>query len=260
MDGERIYGLTEPVFIERREYGVHRWQLTSGEMVTGLSAPDWRVFKKELRQINKEDRIVVSPEMITLTGVTLDQVPDHRELIEGRVGEMVEFSRDFPETTFLLGTADLGGRKPRNSVLYIKNSQRIGEVNKRHGATELEHEVFDLPKNEGSSLIPETNIGVLICADYVHTIMGSKPLQVDGQAETILLPSCWGWGGKIQGIEAMGADKYYYLNLKSISNRFIRAYPKVNEVVVVDRVVEVDEEMKDLVPSAPFNVMVKRKG
>ncbi len=39
MDGERIYGLTEPVLEERREYGVHRWQLTSGEMVTGLLEP-----------------------------------------------------------------------------------------------------------------------------------------------------------------------------------------------------------------------------
>lgn len=160
------------------EYGVHRFKLSDGTTITGVSSSDWKDYITLLNEIIPKDTVVVSPELITYTGKPFWKIQKSRGEIEEKIQYLTNFSRKFPETIFLLGTPTFTNEseKPRNSIVVVRNSEIIAITNKRSGATPEESENFDMIANEKPLLIPETNIAILICADMPTATMYLRPM------------------------------------------------------------------------------------
>lgn len=260
-------------------HGIHRWSLKTGEVITAISARTWNDFANHPPGLTNEDKIVISPELMTFTGQPLDQVTSLRDEIEMRIDEIKRISARHPETTFVLGSPTFGqAKRPRNSAIFAKSGQILGITNKRSGATPAEKEAFDLPVNEPPTLIPQTQISALICCDLAtQSILGrgmekdEKLLALIGreeffgfesslvhpEAKTLVVPSCWGIGGNKELI-GKDPDEYYRLQLRNTAWQVLWQNPQIEEIVVVDRTPLVGEELRSITPSRPFNAHFQR--
>jgi len=265
---ERI-GLIKPEEVYFRDTGVCRFSLVDGTEITGVSGNTWEEYCSFLGTVSPADKFVVSPELITYAGMRFEEMKSNAGLINQRIESIVDFSRNFEETTFVLGTPLFVDEvKPRNSALLIKNGEIIGVTNKRSGATIEENNYFDLVAEEPPLLLPGTQTGLLICADlptaslYVkrddellletlrlsrreHLICKNVEL-ISSTATSLLVIACWGVGG--QWMEAGKEDFYYGVQLRNIATRVMRE-SNIKEIVVVDR--SPDGSVK------PFNSLIR---
>lgn len=273
-----------PVFPKetyKREHGIYRWQLSSGNKVTALSAQTWQAFSSLLRRITIEDEIIVSPELMTFAGQPLETVLDTKEDIQGRVSEVLTFSKKFPNSFFLLGTPTFDkSEKPKNSVVFIKNGVVIGSTSKRSGATEEERSNFSFVANEPPALVPGTKLGLLICSDvstasisfnedtqrlkrvlelsHKDNLIGIKPTLIDPVAEDLIVPSCWGVGGNLNWMRGFDPDDYYRLQLRNISFYVFSQHNTLREIVIIDRVPLMEEWLQRFTPDKPYNALLQR--
>ncbi len=265
---------------QRFTHGVHRFQLADNQMVTAISAQTWSEFIGYLSQITEEDKLVVSPELMTFTGQPLEEVMETRKTIENRVDEVGKKSEEYPQTLFLLGTPTFPEKgKPRNSVAFIQNGTIVGQANKRSGGSAAEYENFDLVTEEPAVLVPETGIGLLICADLSSlsilespraeeilrrigrvNMIGANPANfIHPEAKSLLVISCWGVGGRRRLIKPGKADEYYLVQLRGPVDKVMKTFPQIKEVLNVDRIPLMAEKDLPYTPTHPFNAFYKRK-
>lgn len=265
-----------------RETGIHRYALSDGTEITGVSANTWSEFEKLLELTSPTDKIVVSPELITYTHGSFDELAIHAEEITARIEHIIDFSGNRPTTVFVVGTPlFVNPEKPRNSALLIKNGEIIGATNKRSGATADEVNCFELMPEEPPLLIPGTNTALLICADLPIAMLFSGNVQngtdemkrilelanksylfgktitpLAEDATSALVMSCWGVGGNF--VQEGNADEYYRFQLRNICWRLMRD-TKINEVVMIDRTpIEVSSIISGLTPDKPYNgILIK---
>lgn len=246
-------------------YGVFRFPIKEqGEenrtpAVTAVSAHTWSHFRHLLAtKISAVDRLVVSPELITVAGEMFDGYRYRiKRLVEERVGELLRFSQRYPETIFLLGTPTFRhDHKPKNSVVFVQSGKVLGQTNKRSSATEWERTAFELVAEEPAVLVPQQGtIGVLICADLATTsihrlchseevlrecgrgnMIGVNPTFIHPSAKILIVTSCWGVGGnKRLGAGVPNPTAYYQAQLGAISRRVLTYYPNLEKIIVVDR-------------------------
>lgn len=261
-------------------YGVHRWKAGNTD-ITSISSPGWASFTKLLPQLSRRDTYVVSPEIITATELNTDDVLADRALIEERISYVKQASLNLPRTVFLLGTPLFhGGDKPTNSMLYLKAGEVIGSTNKRSGVVDWEKKNFSFVAEEPPSLIPGSDIGVLICADlgtatiYARNevvkdrtlelggrenLIGTHPQFIQPDTKTLIVPSCWGIGGNQSFMDRYSPDIYYLLQLRTISSSILRDYPQLDRILVVDRCPDVPPDQQSVITSKPLNVLFQRK-
>lgn len=264
-----------------RSTGVFRVETGAGEMVTGISANRWEDFESSLlSEVTVAERLIVSPELITVAGMDFGNLESEKGLIEERVGRVVCFSKDRPGATFVLGTPlFVNESRPQNSVLLIKDGEIIGVTNKRSGATLEENKCFDMIPEESPLLLPDSKTCVVICSDLPLASMYSASNLVDldeilrlsgkenligksikiihEKAETVLLVACWSVGGRF--VEEGKTDQYYRMQLTNIAWRLMRE-TKIKEVVVVDRVpLNLSADLMKLTPTKPFNGVLRIK-
>lgn len=258
-----------------RETGVHRHELNDGTKITGVSANSWEEYVEMLNLITPEDKLVVSPELITHAGGSFVRMWRFREIVNTRLDWMLGFSEVKRDTIFIVGTPlFLDEGKPRNSAVLIKNGEIIGVTNKRSGATIEERENFELVAEEPPFIIPGTNTSLLICADLptaslyasVEPRLITRNLELSGRkyligkdvkliyedTSSVLVISCWGVGGS--WVRAGEADEYYRYQLRNFSWRLMRD-TNVQEIAVVDRV-PIAEDMS-LTPLYPYNGVIR---
>jgi len=251
---ERI-GRIMPEEVYFRDTGVCRFSLMDGIEIAGVSGNTWEEYCSFLGKVSLVDKFVVSPELITYAGMKFDEMESNVGLINQRIESIVDFSRSFVDTTFVLGTPlFVVESKPRNSALLIKNGEIIGVTNKRSGATIEENRYFDLVAEEPPLVLPGTQTGLLICADlptaslYVKRddellletlrlsrrdhLIGKNVELVPSSATSLLVIACWGVGG--QWMETGKEDFYYGVQLRNIATRVMRE-SNIKEIVVVDR-------------------------
>jgi hypothetical protein len=263
-------------------YGPHRWTLGSNVTVNGISARTWDDFLSFLAFLPPGQEIVVSPELMTMAGHRPSHVQDLTDVIAQRVDSVAQTSARHPEKTFLLGTPTFHSQgKPKNSVISVREGAVIGVTHKRTGASAEEKEYFDFQPDTSPAIVPDTDIGILICADlptatiflsektpYHNELLrlsgrehfiGSNPTFIHPDARRMLLVSCWGTGGREAGISHHpgGADEYYKWQLINCVLRLLSSTPSIEELVVVDRVPSAAyQENHHLTPSAPYNAYV----
>jgi hypothetical protein len=277
---ERVLPQIEERYIN--SYGIYRWKLKDNNQITAISANNWTDFNNFLNTITSVDRLIVSPELITCTELETENVVDSKKLIEERIDKVKTISTQYPEATIILGTAVFGGEeKSKNGVLFIKNGEVIGQSAKRSGVTAWEKENFTFDPEEKANLIPGTKLGVLICSDlpmaslYSESfefldivlkktghgnLVGHNPNFIHQEAKALLVPSCWGIGGNEWLMEKNELiDEYYKSGLKIATLRVLTNVPQVQEVVVVDRVPDVDKNYKGKITTKPINAFFSRK-
>lgn len=264
----------------RQYYSVHRWKV-GNTAIAGVSSHGWTSFVEHLKTLSPADLIVVSPELITTTEVGTDEAIPARDFIEERVDYVKKTSANMPGTIFLLGTPVFGdGEKPTNSVLFLKAGEIIGLTNKRSGVTDWEKQNFTFVAEEPPSLIPESDIGVLICADlatatiYLNNepvkervlqlggrdnLIGVHPHFIHPEAKTLVIPSCWGIGANQNLVAGGNHDEYYQMQLKAISTSVLRYLPQLEQILIVDRCPEGFSRPDDFVTTKPLNALFKRK-
>lgn len=256
-----------------RESGVIRHVLNDRTEIAGVSANSWDQFVELLLTVSVTDKLVVSPELITCSDIAFEECLNARELIEFRLLELVKYSTNRPETTYVIGTPlfSEGDSKPTNSAILIKNGKVLGRTNKRGGATESEKATFGFVAEEPPFLIPGTKTALLICSDLAtatiyfnkDSVMLKRMLELSGrelligrevntispEATSLLVLACWGVGGNfvVSGRE----DEYYRFQLRNISWSLMRN-SNIKEVVVVDR-------KSELSSSRPYNALLRKK-
>lgn len=261
-------------------YGVHRWKAGNTE-ITSISSPGWASFTAQIPKLSRRDTYVVSPEIITATEIDTDDVTSDRALIEERINYMKQASANMPRTVFLLGTPVFhGDEKPTNGVLYLKAGEIIGSTNKRSGVADWEKKNFAFVAEEPPSLVPGTDIGVLICADLgtatIYTrhdsvldrvlelggrenLIGTHPQFIHPDTKTLIVPSCWGIGANRYLIGNDNPDEYYQMQLRTISSSILRDYPQLERILVVDRCPDVPADQQSVITSKPLNVLFQKK-
>ena len=261
-----------------RDTGVFRSSFESGLEIAGVSANSWEEYLEYLSRLSPTDKYVVSPELITCAGMDFEALQTNKDLINQRIDSVVNLSNNFGDSYFLLGTPLFVNKKPRNSVLVIKNGVIVGVTNKRYGATVLENEFFEMIPEETPLLLPETQTPIVICSDLAlaSLYVGKNEnldeiLKISGRIELIdkhveVLPSSsksilvvagWAVGGRF--VEDATSDMYYKNQLIGISARVMR-YTNVVEVLIVDRVpTNLPEEIMRLTPTKPYNGVIRSR-
>jgi len=261
-----------------RESGVHRYFLMDGTEIVGVSANTWEEFRTMIEKASPDAPIVAGPELVTCAGIAFDDLVNNRELITGRINEILEFSTTRTKTTFVIGTSlFVNSNRPRNSAVLIKNGEIVDVTNKRSGASMEENKFFDLVAEEAPLLLPGTNTAVLICADLPTAVLyadqdkgfldrtlelsnkchliGKNVQLLSPSSTSLLVIACWGVGGS--WIQEGEADEYYTMQLRNIVWRLTVA-TSIREVVVVDRVpMSLTEEQRRITPQNPYNGIIK---
>lgn len=283
MDSPDFFERRFPWFEQdyRREYGVHRFDLKNGIRLAALSAHGWKNFLAQLQAVKPDDDLAVSPELITTTELETNDVSTVRPTVEKRFEEIRAITLQFPNTTFLLGTPVFEGEgKPTNSIVYIKAGQIIGQTAKRSGIAAWEKTNFRFEPEEPASLIPGTDIGVLICSDLpladlyqsppiqdlnrvleLHNrrdLVGKNPTFIHPDTRNLVVASCWGIGGRYNILEE-DPDEYYKRELRNTSFGLLRVAPKISQIAVVDRAPDIDPALDKTIATRPINALFGRK-
>ena len=261
-----------------RGTGVFRASVERELEITGISANSWEEYWGLLDLVSTNDKYIVSPELVTCAGVNFANLAKNENLINERIDSVIELSKGFKDSYFLLGTPLFVNEKPRNSVLVIKNGDVVGVTNKRYGATELENEFFEMIPEETPLLLPESQTPIVICSDLALAslrtedeeifegvlrlsgrsgLIGKQIQVLPQEAKSVLVVACWATGGRF--VEEETKDDYYKNQLLGISSR-IMLRTSVSEVMVVDRVpVNLPEEQMRLTPSEPYNGLIRAR-
>ncbi len=261
-------------------YGVHSYPpLAKGTQITAVSAATWEEYYALIRRdLHKDDRVAVSPELITVAGVPFSNLKQWKNKVAQRIKQIKEYSKLQPQTLFVLGTPTfpLVGR-PNNSALFIKNGAILGQTNKRSGAAEEERNTFNLRPEEPAMLLPGTKTGLLICADLStlsvlgltntdqilrlsgrQNLIGKEVSFVHPNATSLVVISCWGVGGNRQLMAGRDANVYYQLNLRGVITRVFHMHPRLECIAVVDRCPQYKHHNPNLHPTEPFNTVFYR--
>lgn len=277
-----------PLFIgkesTRRYHGVHRFTLNDTS-VTGLSAQNWSGLESLLDQTAQLDQIVVTPELITVAGQGLDTVPNSKELVQSRVEFIKSLSKKHPSSMILLGTPTYPPEgKPNNSILFIRNGEVIGQTNKRSSPVDAEHYNLNLVPEEPPSLIPGTDISVLICADLAtcsiygpnqltntvehnkllkftkrNNMIGTNPKFLHPEATKLIVASCWGVGGNREWMDGMDPDLVYMNSFLLRSSSIFESYPQIDEILMIDRAPLASPEDQPYVTTRPITAHLARE-
>lgn len=259
-----------------REHGVFELTLVNGKTLFGISAPDWDSYEANLWSINVDADYIVSPELITVAGVSPARVSQYQDLVERRIESVLHFSRQRPDQIILLGTpVFVGNNKPTNSLLTVQSGEIIARWNKRSGAFEDERNHYDLEEFSTPMLIDPDTSGI-ICSDLVfagvwdhrqfrregllrlmeheHLIHCSEPFITDS-CKTLIVSSCWGVGASVSDFEKIriDPDDYYLVNLSNAAGKLMSFYPNLEEVIMVDRAIQVADTLRNQLPEGPYN-------
>lgn len=263
----------------QRTYGIHRWRLSLGQTVTSLSAPSWEEFAQLLNELQDQDQVVVSPELITIAGLPWEQLQAYQTLVNQRIALIADFSRKKPLTTFIIGTPTFSGDgKPKNSALVIKNGKIIGITHKRINATRDELQAFEMMPEEPPILL-SNNTGVLICADLGMAalvrsqdwtkdrrflkLLGSEYLfgktltPIHANSQTLIVLACWGVRDFSLFKVSDSPDEHFQIQLRNIAWGVLRDFPNLCNIVVIDRL---PRGNNGFTPQRPFNALIQRDG
>lgn len=275
---------SEPYCKKLEGYGLHELELPNGEKLALASAYDWVDFTLQLSSLKRGVKFVVTPELITVADIELERMEQKKKKILSRVSAIRHFSTGFPETTFVLGTPVFEKeKKPTNSLLFIKNREDIGRVDKRTFASDLERQVFRANLSGGSFVSNFGKTGFLVCSDFGNlALMRGEESKIDRKMDlrgnkemigyrgrlvgdgvsSIIVPSCWAVGSRwIEEAVQRGVtpDEYYHNSLLFAARGVFSEIPSLKQLAVVDRLPGSENQPSQYLPSGPLNAVFSRE-
>lgn len=255
--------------------GIQRWITIGGVKITGVSTSNWQEYIHYLNLLTEEDKLVVSPELITVAGE--DEILGMRATVEKRIDQILDISRRYPASRYVLGTALFGniGDRPGNSAMVINNGNVLGYTQKRTWSNDWEKIRFSFEPEEKPLTIPGTKIGVLICSDFPlatmydinkkynldlvlkltgkTNLLGKTVRFINDDVETLVVLSCWGVS---PGWMSGNPNNYFKFQMRCFALQLI-GHQNLQEIIVVDRLPI--GESGPTVPTEPFNARFRIK-
>lgn len=275
----------KPSYLDLRESeGVQHFPI-GDKVLTGISSSTWGDFISQLEGLESPGDYIVSPELITVSGVSWDSERQLATLAKERIAQAMEASRRFPPQTLLLGTPLVlpHTKSLTNSVIAIRNGVIVGRTDKRTMA-DPDERIFFKPNAEVSPFtLSGTDIGVLICSDFVYArlfgegsfqtpnkwmagqiraygqvhLLGKDVQMISPDMRRLIVISCWGVGSNNFSDKRTqdSINEDYLLALRNSAAYVMRIYPQIEEIVMIDRTAT---GAQGDVSTVPFNVRFVR--
>lgn len=273
-------------YIAMNEYGQMDTTDSLGNEISIISASCFEDFVASLVQAPDSNKIILSPELITATGINFAELNLYKNEIEQRIFQILKISESLPSARIILGTPlwDSESPKPSNVVLLIQNGKIIQKTKKITNADLEEFETFDfIPDNESQNSV-NTKTGILICSDLANAgavrtfdfnnpkmkdLMGrmgkpwilqysDMPKFIDPNWNTIFVPTIWGAGGNVKWADRSEPNEYYKDALITAVARVFKNFPNVQDIIVCDMNWPEDETCKGKVATKPLNYHFRR--
>ena len=249
-----------------REYGVFEYQLTSGKVVTGISAETWDEYSDFLLSLNDPQGIVVSPELITSAGTPLASTRSISPLVKERRAVVAEYSRMQLAAKIVLGTSiENDKRELFNSAVVYQNGQIIGQHDKQQFTfSGDEKRIFSVGHDSAYLALQEPSASLAICAEllmlsglafnmkYSGSATVKKNNLITPETSALIVPSCWAVPLPHHNLApAITPEVRYGKQLEKIITLLFEQFSGLNDIVMIDRAIS-------SVP--PYNAHYKRTG
>lgn len=232
-----------------REYGVRHIATPGGDTVTAVSQPDWESFTYALNGLGQEGAgaFITSPELITSADVELAVLSEQQELIEDRIAEAKDLTRQLPESMLLLGSVafDQTVEKPRNAVLFFQDGAEVGRTYKKNPIGKYEREFLHDTAGPDDVVRPVRNILNIICSDLV------SPPPIKNEVDTLLVSACWGTPAGYPGVVA-SPDHRHLEFIQYLTDDLFEQNANLSTIVMTDRAPEGNSMV------GPFNFVATR--
>jgi len=265
-----IYNAREFPPVDARFYRTHgalTCTLADGSYMTGISQPSWERFSAALSRIEDDPgRFILSPELIT---VSPEPSPAEFARLPERVAERVETvqgaSRQWPNTTVILGSLTFDTPKPRNVLHFIKNGEITG-TNPKLPYLSAEAGVFHQAYDPAEQQRPDRTTVAMICSDLLfHSWRGRTEPQILGRdlsqeyanpitpdTTTVLVSALWA----TPHIPDLGLEyekRRFVDPLHFQAGRILHEHPNVQDIIVIDQL-----PAGTAAATAPFNMHATR--
>jgi hypothetical protein len=255
----------------QRSYGQHEFVTGNGTAVSAISAPSWETYYEKLAASPSLGNIALSPELIT-TSMDPEAVAAARYEIAVREVAIKKLSLEFPQTTFVLGTAafDSPDGRPANSQRFIVDGQVVAQNNKRFSAQLFEKLIFSMRQNDNLPTSNLSNVAGAVCSDilgltttgsYAENILNEgsdepdPPAIVEDDVDTLIVSACWAVPLRCIGLMGPARDDEtrFRTALVGRMRKVFQMYPGINDVIVCDALPS-NSKVK-----APFNAHFARQ-
>ncbi|MGD8373562.1 MAG: hypothetical protein PVI21_01760 [Candidatus Woesebacteria bacterium] len=267
LPDRRLRGLTADY---ERSYGRHDFELSSGEIVIAISAPDWEEYWKLLQEnACSLTGTVLSPELIT-SQFELSDLCERQRVIEQRIARIIDFSNDIPDVVFALGTPvfDCCLPRPTNSLLFIGGGSIVARKNKTYIHPDTyEEQAFRVDVHQGSSNL-NTRTASLVCSDLINVAYlqsvrwpgvtnysGSYDSSISDDTKVVLMAACWSMPLTQRGsavASVLPDEQRYKSQLEGCASKLFENHPRLTDLVIADRI------FKESEVAGPFNVHYRR--
>ena len=259
--------------------GVYNLELANGTAVTGISTDTWESFAEAFESLRENPQpagnIIVAPELITIAPY---EIGDPYEALGVNVEERIANARDmsaaWPDSTLILGTPTTSptGAKPKNSLLYVKAGEIIGQASKLPLLVGVETPYERATSAQVSQPLPDmSNVLPIISSDLlfhrlreddkIAFLANGRPRPEDTytdpitpQTDTLLVSACWQRPLLEKGKVRRDAD--YVTPLHAAAQALFRKYAALQDIVVIDRMPGITTPTSQ--PVAPINVHYRR--
>lgn len=232
-----------------RNYGTRQLATPRGELITSVSQPDWESFIHSVGSLAQQGAgtFITSPELITSTDIDLAAIPGQQAIIEDRVAEAKDLTRQIPDSTLLLGSIafDPAVQKPRNAVLFLKNGTEVNRTYKVNPIGKQEREFLHDTAKADEIIKPAPNILNIICSDLV------TPPPIDREVDTLLVSACWGTPSGYPGVLASPDHRHVEL-IQLLTNELFEQNRRLATIVMTDRAPDQNST------ADPFNFVATR--
>lgn len=226
-----------------RQTGVfHPEQLSSETPTVGVSANTWSEYMDLIRQAAAQaaadhptHRLVfVSPELMTTAGVDLPEIPNQRDMVNGRLTELEKLSTSMPTAELVVGTPEYHPDGIYNSLVIIQNGTRRILERKRTIFSSAERGTFTASNTLRQQC---TRTLSAVCADLVgYGMQYPQYPKLPQDTRAIHASCCWATPLEEGARYAAAPDEERYPSTMTRAlGRLFARYPQLQQVIVVDR-------------------------
>jgi hypothetical protein len=227
----------------RRSHGIHEF-LVGQQVVSVLSAERWVAFDDQLKQLPIQGGYIVTPELMTTAGISLDGIRNEKQLVGERISHVQRMSMRHADATIALGTAVIGQQAVWNGISVIQNGAIIERVNK-HSLTNPESEIFEKGEMLAKRYQPEPEIQLATCSEIVGLYLNCnirkdypRVPQVNTltDARTLIVSSCWSVPQYTAFDPYAPPDEERYRGqLETVVGSIFSAFQSLDHIVMADR-------------------------
>ena len=226
-----------------RQTGVfHPEQLSSETPTVGVSANTWSEYMDLIRQAAAQaaadhptHRLVfVSPELMTTAGVDLPEIPNQRDMVNGRLTELEKLSTSMPTAELVVGTPEYHPDGIYNSLVITQNGTRRILERKRTIFSSAERGTFTASNTLRQQC---TRTLSAVCADLVgYGMQYPQYPKLPQDTRAIHASCCWATPLEEGARYAAAPDEERYPSTMTRAlGRLFARYPQLQQVIVVDR-------------------------